>query len=161
MGLSFLNSSFLGALSLVSIPIIIHLLQRRRYRVVHGGAMEFLRLSQRNRSRRLMIEQLILLLIRCLIPALAILAICRPIVRYGGLPIATARGQVHAVIILDNSYSMGYLPSAGPETVFDRARKRALDLVERGLRQGDGVSVVLASEPPRILVRKPSLDLRA
>ena len=29
MGLSFINSALLGALSLVSIPIIIHLLQRR------------------------------------------------------------------------------------------------------------------------------------
>ena len=58
MGLSFLNGAFLGALSLVSIPIIIHLLQRRRYQVVRWGAMEFLRLSQRNRSQRLMIEQI-------------------------------------------------------------------------------------------------------
>ncbi|HTE20078.1 MAG TPA: BatA domain-containing protein, partial [Armatimonadota bacterium] len=162
MGLSFLNSAFLGALSLVSIPIIIHLLQRRRFRVVHWGAMEFLRLSQRNRSRRLMIEQLILLLIRCLIIALVILAICRPIVRMGGVPIVGARGQVHAVIILDNSYSMGYRPpGAQSETVFERAKRRALELVERGLRQGDAVSVVLASDPPRALIRKPSLDLKA
>lgn len=162
MGLSFLNSAFLGALSLVSIPIIIHLLQRRRFRVVHWGAMEFLRLSQRNRSRRLMIEQLILLLIRCLIIALVVLAVCRPIVRAGALPIAGGRGQVHAILILDNSYSMGYRPAgASNDTVFDRALKRSLELVERGLHQGDAVSVVLASDPPRILIRKPSLDLKA
>lgn len=162
MGLSFLNGGFLGALSLVSIPIIIHLLQRRRYRVVRWGAMEFLRLSQRNRSRRLMIEQLILLLIRCLIIACAVLAISRPIVRAGALPVASQRGQVHAILILDNSYSMGYRPP-GPvnETVFDRALKRSLELVERGLAQGDAVSVILASDPPRALVRKPSLDLKA
>jgi hypothetical protein len=162
MGLSFLNSAFLGALSLVSIPVIIHLLQRRRFRVVRWGAMEFLRLSQRNRSRRLMIEQLLLLLIRCLIIALVVLAVCRPIVRVGGMPIVGARGQVHAVIILDNSYSMGYRASAGTtQTVFDLARKRSLDLVQRGLRQGDGVSVILASDPPRALIRKPSLDLKS
>ncbi|MFN3648832.1 MAG: BatA domain-containing protein [Armatimonadota bacterium] len=160
MGLSFINSGLLGALALVSIPIIIHLLQRKRFRVVRWGAMEFLRQSQRNRSRRLMIEQLLLLLIRCLIIALVVLALCRPIVRMGGVPVASQRGQVHAVIILDNSYSMGYRPSVGrAETVFDRARDRALDLVQRGLRQGDGVSVILASEPPRALIRQPSLDL--
>lgn len=162
MGLSFLNGAFLGALSLVSIPIIIHLLQRRRFQVVRWGAMEFLRLSQRNRSRRLMIEQLLLLFLRCLIIALVVLAICRPVVRLAGMPIAGTRGQVHAVIILDNSYSMGYRDGgASAETVFDRARKRALELVERGLRQGDAVSVILASDPPRVLVRKPSLDLKA
>ncbi|MCC2668265.1 MAG: N-terminal double-transrane domain, partial [Armatimonadetes bacterium] len=162
MGLSFLNGAFLGALSLVSIPIIIHLLQRRRYQVVRWGAMEFLRLSQKNRSRRLMIEQLLLLLLRCLILALVVLAICRPVVRLAGVPIAGTRGQVHAVIVLDTSYSMGYRPAgATDQTVFDRARKRALDLVQRGLRQGDAVSVILASDPPRALIRKPSLDLKS
>jgi hypothetical protein len=162
MGLSFLNGGLLGALSLVGIPILIHLLQRRRYRVVRWGAMEFLRLSQRNRSRRLMIEQLILLAIRCLVIALVVLAICRPVLRAGALPLANARGQVHAILILDNSYSMGYRPAgAGSETVFDRAVKRALEVVERGLRQGDAVSVVLATDPPRALIRKPSLDLKA
>ena len=162
MGLTFLNGAFLGALSLVSIPIIIHLLQRRRYQVVQWGAMEFLRLSQRNRSRRLMIEQLLLLFLRCLIIALVVMAICRPVVRLAGMPIAGTRGQVHAVIILDNSYSMGYRTTGGAqEVVFDRARKRALDLVERGLQQGDAVSVILASDPPRVLVRKPSLDLKS
>lgn len=161
MGLSFLNSAFLGALSLVSIPIIIHLLQRRRYRVVRWGAMEFLRVSQRNRSRRLMIEQLILLAIRCLVIALVVLAVCRPVVRLGGLPIAGTRGSVHAVILLDNSYSMGYRPGSGAETVFDRALKRAVTLVETGLKQGDAVSIVLCSDPPKAVIRKPSLDLKA
>lgn len=162
MGLSFINGAFLGALSLVSIPIIIHLLQRRRYQVVRWGAMEFLRVSQKNRSRRLMIEQLILLLIRCLIIALVVLALCRPVVRAGALPVGNSRGQVHAVLILDNSYSMGFRPAgAGNETVFDRAVKRSLELVERGLKQGDAVSLVLASDPPRAVVRKPSLDLKS
>jgi hypothetical protein len=162
MGLSFLNGAFLGALSLVGVPILIHLLQRRRFQVVRWGAMEFLQVSQRNRRRRLFIEQLLLLLLRCLVVALVVLAICRPVARLGALPIANQRGPVHAVLILDNSGSMGYRPpGAGTETVLDRARRRALDVVERGLRQGDAVSVVLASDPPRALVRRPSLDLPA
>lgn len=159
MGLSFLNGAFLGGLSLVSVPIIIHLLQRRRFQVVRWGAMEFLRLSQRNRSRRLMIEQLLLLLIRCLVIACVVLAVSRPILRVGHLPAASNRAQVHAVVILDDSYSMGYRPpGAGTETIFDRAKKRALEIVQRGLQQGDAVSVILASDPPRVLIRKPSLD---
>jgi len=162
MGLAFLNGAFLGGLSLVGIPIIIHLLQRRRFRVVRWGAMEFLRLSQRNRSKRLMIEQLLLLLLRCLIIALVVLAVCRPLIRMGGLPIANSRGSVHAIVILDNSYSMGYRASgADRETAFDRAKRRALDLIKTGLQQGDAVSLVLASDPPRALIRKPSLDLNA
>jgi hypothetical protein len=162
VGLSFLNGAFLGGLSLVGIPILIHLLQRRRFRVVEWGAMEFLRLSERKRSRRIMIEQLLLLLIRCLIITCVVLAVCRPVVRFGSIQPNGVRGQVHAILIVDNSYSMGYRTGgAGSETVFDRARARALEVVERGLRQGDAVSVVLASDPPQVLIRKASLDLRA
>ena len=46
--LTFLNPFFLWGLGLGSIPIIIHLLQRRRFRVRQWAAMEFLQLSVRN-----------------------------------------------------------------------------------------------------------------
>ena len=45
MPLSFLNPALLWGLGFASIPIIIHLLQRRRQRIVRWGAMEFLLLS--------------------------------------------------------------------------------------------------------------------
>lgn len=162
MPLSFLNPLFLWGLSFASIPIIIHLLQRRRFRVVPWGAMAFLLLSVRKRSRRLRIEQLLLLLIRTLIILLVALAICRPAIRPGALSSLAAESHVHAILVVDNSYSMGYHPdNAAGETLFDRARRRALDLVRLGLRQGDAVSLVLASDPAQALIRKPSYDLQA
>src|SRR5437867_380671 len=124
MPLSFLNPAYLWGLGLVSIPIIIHLLQRRRYRVVRWGAMEFLRLSVKKRSRRLRIEQLILLLIRCLILALVALAVARPALRPGVLPALASESHVHALLVLDNSYSMRYQPEAAERsTLFDRAKQ--------------------------------------
>src|SRR5947199_7684758 len=57
-----------------SIPIIIHLLNRRRFRIVTWAAMRFLLAAQKQNSRRLRIEQLILLLTRILIVLLLILA---------------------------------------------------------------------------------------
>src|SRR5207248_11783739 len=85
MPLSFLNPLLLWGIGLTSIPVIIHLLQRRRYRVVRWGAMEFLLLSVKKRSKRLRIEQLLLLLLRCLVILLVVLALCRPTLRPGAL----------------------------------------------------------------------------
>ena len=53
------NALMLAGLAGVSIPILIHLLNRRRYLVVHWGAMQFLEVSDSTR-RRLQIEQLLL-----------------------------------------------------------------------------------------------------
>ena len=55
-----------GALA-VSIPIIIHLLFRRRRKPVVWGAMRFLLEAYRRQRRRLTLEQIILLATRCLI----------------------------------------------------------------------------------------------
>src|SRR4051812_23614115 len=54
-----------GAL-LISSPIIIHLINRMRYKRVRFAAMEFLLKSQKRSRRKLIIEQMILLLLRIL-----------------------------------------------------------------------------------------------
>src|SRR5436190_122157 len=69
--MSFLSPGFLGALALVGIPLIIHLIRRRKLRIVRWAAMEFLRQSQKKQRRRLQIEELILLSLRMLIVAQA------------------------------------------------------------------------------------------
>src|SRR5262245_44998278 len=53
-------------LALVSTPIIIHLINRMRFRRVKWAAMEFLLKAQKRMRRRKILEQLILLLLRCL-----------------------------------------------------------------------------------------------
>src|SRR5207247_4066863 len=58
----------------VSVPVIIHLLNRRRYRVVTWAAMRFLLAAQKQNIRRMRLEQLILLVLRVLIVALLVLA---------------------------------------------------------------------------------------
>src|SRR5437588_6933324 len=58
----------------VSVPIIIHLLNRKRFRVVIWAAMRFLLAAQRKNSRRLRLEQLILLGVRTLLVLLLVLA---------------------------------------------------------------------------------------
>src|SRR5215471_3743184 len=59
----FLLPVMLFGLGAIAIPPIIHLLNRRRFEVVDWGAMQFLQVSEVTR-RRLMIEELLLMLLR-------------------------------------------------------------------------------------------------
>src|SRR5437879_2544462 len=67
-------AALLTAVGAASIPIIIHLLNRKRYRIVPGAAMRFLLAAQRRTVRKLRVEQWLLLAIRTLIILLLILA---------------------------------------------------------------------------------------
>jgi hypothetical protein len=155
--MTFLTPAFLGAIALVGIPILIHLIRRRKLKIVKWAAMEFLLQSQRKQRRRLRIEELILLLLRMLIIAAAVLAFARPVLRALGVPILSQNTHVYAVIVLDNSFSMGARGTDG-RTSFERAKVAAHEVVTRVLRDGDSVSVVLLSDKPEAAVDSPSFD---
>src|SRR6188768_1517107 len=71
MGALFLHPGFLIiGVALVSVPIIIHLINRMRFKRIRWAAMEFLLKAQKRTRRRLIIEQLLLLALRCLMIAL-------------------------------------------------------------------------------------------
>jgi len=76
--MTFLNWAMLAALAAVAIPILIHLLNRQKATVVDWGAMRFLLESLTSRSRRILIEEIILMALRCLAVALLVLALARP-----------------------------------------------------------------------------------
>ena len=58
--MNFLNQALLFGFFAVSIPIIIHLLNRRRFRKVRWAAMKFLQVSVEKNQRRMKVEDLIL-----------------------------------------------------------------------------------------------------
>ncbi len=76
--MTFLTTSLLFGLAAIAIPIIIHLLNRSKPRPIDWGAMQFLVASSTARSRRVQIEDGILLCLRCLGLALLALAMARP-----------------------------------------------------------------------------------
>src|SRR5205809_1170556 len=63
--------------ALISSPIIIHLINRMRFKRLRWAAMEFLLKSQKRNRRRLIIEQLLLLFLRCLLIFLAMMLLSR------------------------------------------------------------------------------------
>jgi hypothetical protein len=74
----FLNPGFLfiGA-ALIAVPIIIHLINRMRFKRIRWAAMEFLLKAQKRTRRRLIIEQLLLLALRCFLIFLVLLLVSR------------------------------------------------------------------------------------
>src|SRR5437773_9230511 len=79
LGFGFITPAFFVAgLALASIPIIIHILNRRRYKTVNWAAMEFLLRAMKKNRRRLKFEQWILLATRCAVLVLIAPALSRP-----------------------------------------------------------------------------------
>jgi hypothetical protein len=160
------STPFVAAATLAgaaSIPIIIHLLNRKRYRVVPWAAMRFLLAAQKRTTRKLRIEQWLLLAIRTLLIVLLILAMVsvlswmEPVwakLFPSGVSANVARlGRTHRVIVIDGSYSMGRRHPDG--TSFERALATAKQIVQSG-NPGDGFSLVLLSAPSQTIVAGPS-----
>src|SRR3954469_17893799 len=110
LAVGFVTWGFVAAgLAAVSIPIVIHILNRRRFKTVTWAAMEFLLRAMRKNRRRLRFEQWILLATRCLVVVLAGLALARPMGCHQSTlaSLAGQRSGLH-IIVIDNSYSMAY-----------------------------------------------------
>ena len=98
--MTFLNQALLWGMAAVAVPIIIHLLNRRRFRRVPWAAMRFLKISVEQNQRRMKLEDLLLLLIRCAMVLLLALMVVRPVVEgLQGVP----GSKVAAAIVVDNS----------------------------------------------------------
>src|SRR5262245_30753552 len=96
-----------GALAM-AIPIIIHILNRRRFKTVTWAAMEFLLRAMRKNRRRLRFEQWILLATRCLVVLMLGLALARPLgCANPTMALLGSRSGV-SVFVIDNSYSTAY-----------------------------------------------------
>jgi hypothetical protein len=102
---SALNPMFWWGATAVAAPIIIHLINRLRYRRVRWAAMEFLLKSQQRNRRKLIIEQLILLLLRCLIVMMIVMLVVRSTWGLGDSGRYADWASYH-VFVLDDSLSM-------------------------------------------------------
>ncbi|MDA7873562.1 BatA domain-containing protein [Rhodopirellula sp.] len=103
--MSFLQPAMLIALPLIALPIVIHLINQRRFQTVQWGAMQFLLAANRMSRGYARIRQWLILAARTLAIAALIFAISRPL-SSGWLGVAGG-GQVDTTIILiDRSPSM-------------------------------------------------------
>ena len=162
LALSLLAPAFAGAgLLLAGIPIIIHILNRRRYKTVDWAAMDFLLRAMRKNRQRVRFEQLLLLAARCLVLALLGLALARPLLRENSaLGALGGRTGMH-VIVIDNSYSMSYLAGRpGGKTHLDQAKIVAGQMIDKLNSGGESVVIITAGKPAASVVAKPTYDLQ-
>lgn len=123
-----LSGVFLWLLPLAFLPVVIHMLNRLRYRTVKWAAMMFLRTADRDASRRAKIRQWIILAARCLMLAAFLLALARMQSR-GRLARFFDQGSSMVVVIFDRS------PGMEQQRGGMSARERSLALVQQGLSE--------------------------
>lgn len=147
LAFGFGNIAMLGWLAAAAAPLVIHLWSRHRFREAPWAAMQFLLAALRKNSRRMQLQQWILLAIRTLIMLLVVLAVAEP---YGERILAGgAAAPTHRFLLLDSSYSMAYRTSE--TTAVARAKQMAARLV-RESRAGDAFTVIrLATEAEKVV----------
>src|SRR6185436_15095698 len=105
--MGFVAPLVLVGLGALAIPVLIHLIQRERKRVVEFPSLMFIRRIPYQSVRRRRIRHWLLLAMRLAALALVVLAFARPFLRRTEI-VASASGAREVVILIDRSYSMGY-----------------------------------------------------
>src|SRR5438445_11507295 len=106
--MAFLTPAFLIGLSAIAIPVLIHLIQRERKRVIEFPSLMFVRRIPYQSVRRRRIRHWFLLLLRAAAVALIVAAFARPFLPQRAAANAISGGARDVVILLDQSASMGY-----------------------------------------------------
>jgi hypothetical protein len=141
-GLSFLNGVFLAGLVAGAIPVIIHLLNRRRMRRVKFSSLEFLDDVSQRRMRKINLRRIIILVLRTLAVLLLVMAFARPTLRNAAFFIP-GKAPKNVVVCLDASYSMGVEHERG--TAFTVAKDIARQVVDEAGKD-DVINLVLFSD---------------
>ncbi len=153
--MSFLNPALLMGAFALAIPIIVHLLNRRRFKRIKWAAMRFLEVSLERNQRRMKVEDWILLLLRLAIVALIVLALSRPAsswIKSTGLG-----STVAASIIVDSSASMQRIDQDSTLTRFQIAKNTAMKALD-SIPKGSSSSVLFAANSQGLGIKEPSHD---
>jgi hypothetical protein len=150
----FSNLLMLGWLAAAAAPILIHLWNKRKYREVPWAAIEYLLAALRKNSRRMRLEQWLLLAARTLLIVLLVLAVAQPYLEQMGLRFVPG-GRTLKVLVIDGSYSMAYRPT--DKSRFERAKQLATQIVDESA-QGDAFTLVLMASPPSVIVGSPAAE---
>lgn len=144
----FADPLFLLGLLGVAVPIVVHLVNRRKATRVRFPALAFVQKSLEQRARRWKIKRWILLALRIALFVLLPLAMARPAANCGGgeSGAADARLPASVVIVLDASGSM---------SADGQAASRAVERTVRDLRAWDRVALVVAAGEPSAPVPEP------
>lgn len=156
MSVSFLYPVFLYGLLAASLPVVIHLLNRRKLKRIRFPAVRFILLSQKRISRSYRLRHWLLLALRTLALVFLALLLANPIFQTGA-GLFAGGGPVDLVVLLDNSLSMTW---SGDGDGFKQAKETARLLIS-GLNDGDRAALIPTNlsgkEPFRLKSQKEIL----
>ena len=132
--MAFLNPVMLYGLTAATAPLVLHLLNRSRYRSVEWGAMMFLEGMTPRSHHSTTIKQWSLLLLRTAMISLIAFALARPVL-YARAATPPRPGRSAAVMVLDRSASMS-LNDNGRRRL-DLAKEAIFQLLSPGFKRGD------------------------
>jgi len=139
--MNFLNPAALIALSAVSIPILIHLLNLRKLKKIDFSTLMFLKEIQKSKMRRIKLKQLLLLALRIGIITLLVLTFAKPV--YEGYSFNNdAGGKSTVLIFLDDSFSMDVTDGSGQ--YFSQA-KNSVNEILKNYNESDEIILLPAS----------------
>src|SRR5713226_4538804 len=101
--MSFLTPAFFVGLAAIAIPVLVHLIQRERKRVVEFPSLMFVRRIPYQSVRRRRIRHWFLLLMRAAAIALIVAAFARPFFRQSAAAAAITGASRELVVLLDRS----------------------------------------------------------
>ena len=152
--LEFGSLSMLGWLAAAAIPWLIHRWFRRKPRTTPWAAVDLLLAALRQRSRRIKLQQWLLLAVRTAILVLVALAAAEPAFRQWAVG-AGGLAPIHHIALIDRSYSMA--ARQGDDTRLELAKSRARRMIEAS-RTGDAFTILSWSQSTTNVMGRPTTD---
>jgi hypothetical protein len=123
--MGFLAPLMLVGVIALAVPIAIHLIGRRRARVVKFAALDFLMATRRRTARSFRLREKLLLLVRAIACAAVAIALAKPYASCARKGTHVTRGPQAAVLVIDDSFAAGYLTDTGTwlRSATDEARR--------------------------------------
>lgn len=118
---TFINAMILSGLALLTIPIIIQYLIKRRKIVIYWGAWEWMKKAYQRRKKVTKLHNLLKLISKILLLLALVLLLSRPAI--------LSKGGGNKLVVIDNSLSMGAQVSGGNR--LKTAKAQALDLIKQ------------------------------
>jgi len=148
--MSFLKPLMLFGLLSALVPIIIHLIHKRRPRKQAFGAIEFVIRSVQRVQRRWRLKRFLLLAARVALLAALALGAARPLIGQSGEQLSSSSGPERIAVVIDASLSMRARPEDG-RSAFEQAIKKARTIIQ-GMGPEDQMTLVLAQQKPLVLL---------
>ncbi len=147
--MSFLQPILLAALPLVALPIIIHLINQRRYQTVRWAAMMFLLAANRMSRGYARLRQWLIMAVRMAAIAALVFAVSRPL-SGGWLGLAAGGRADTTIVLLDRSPSMQQVGTAARGSKLETGVRQLVQTLET-LGSGRWVLIESTTNKPREL----------